>query len=111
VRSDSVESGGGGEDSGGGGSESLGSGESTEALGGDWCGWGSEGGEAGEAVGPGSSSEGDLEVTLGIPFTKISSSIQGTRVTEGPEGDDGDHWDLVNGCCKSSRNSNCLGST
>jgi len=95
VRSDSVESGGGGEDSGGGGSESLGSGESTEALGGNWCGWGSNDGEGGEAVGPGTCSPCELEVLLAVPGTGSSRSNEGAIVTEGPEGDDGDHWDGV----------------
>ena len=95
MQSDSVESGGGGEGSGGGGSESLGSGESTEALGGNWGSWSSYGGEGGEAVGPGTLTKCKLEVLLAKPSSSTCGSNLGTGVTEGPEGDNGDHWDGV----------------
>jgi len=109
VQSDSVESGGGGEDSGGGGSESLGSGESTEALGGNWGRWSSQGGEAGEVIRPGTFIECDLEVLLSIPSSSTFSNgclNLGTGVTEGPEGDNGDHWDGV-GISSSSCSCSC----
>ena len=76
MRSGSVESGGNGEGGGAGGGESLGSGDTAEALGGDWGGVSSEWFEPDNAGFPSLPGEGELESVSG---PKVGGWDCGTR--------------------------------